>query len=305
MKKLIPILVVGVLLLSGLGAVATPERDAKQAFLPFSNLTVQEEGDYITLELEGTNSVLMRKDHYMVPMRIETFTFPFGTEIKNVQCTPKNIRKQTITKEVTIAPDPVIIGQLASENVQKNVEPIAIDSWYEYDVGTGINGNERNVFVKVMTFPVQYRPSENIIEWAEDIEIDIDYKEPTQPIIFNDDYSLIVLAPDEFSDELDDLVTHKNNRGVSTIFVSLNDIYTGVYFPVEGRDNQEKIKYFIKDAIENWGTSNVLLVGSSLKFPTRITHVYVDGDNELFVSDLYYADIYNDTGGFCSWDSNG
>ncbi len=27
-------------------------------------------------------------------------------------------------------------------------------------------------------------------------------------------------------------------------------------------------------------------------------------DNEVFSSDLYYADIYNGTGGFCSWDSN-
>jgi hypothetical protein len=29
-----------------------------------------------------------------------------------------------------------------------------------------------------------------------------------------------------------------------------------------------------------------------------------DYGDEIFVSDLYYADIYDDTGGFCSWDSN-
>jgi hypothetical protein len=79
---------------------------------------------------------------------------------------------------------------------------------------------------------------------------------------------------------------------------------------VQGRDNPEKIKYFIKSAIENWNTKNVLLVGGSDKFPVRETHVFVDydpsdPDYEVFVSDLYYADIYDDAFEFCNWDSNG
>ncbi len=84
MKKIIPLLIVGVLLISGLGAVATPERDVKQLSLSFSNLIIQETDEYSTLDLMGTNAVLMRKDHYMVPTQIETFTFPFGTKIKSV-----------------------------------------------------------------------------------------------------------------------------------------------------------------------------------------------------------------------------
>lgn len=311
MKKLIPILIVGVLLISGLGAVATPERDLKKVSMSFSNLLIQEKDDYTTLNLEGTNSVLMRKDHYMVPTRIETFTFPFGTEIKSVQCTPKNIHRQTLTKELMITPDPVIVGQTAlNEKAQRNVDPISVNTWYEYDVGTGVNGNERSVFVNVQTFPVQYRPSENIIEWAENVEIDIQYKEPEQPVIFGDAYDFVILGPEEFSDELSSLVTHKNGNGISTIFVSLDDVYDGTHFPPQGRDNQERIKYFIKNAIESWGTGFVMLVGGSAKFPVRTVHIYIDlspdpPDDEIFVSDLYYADIYNGTGDFCSWDSNG
>jgi len=309
MKKIIPILLVGVLVLSGLGAGAVHNEQIKQqrTTLSFSNLSIQEKDDCITLNLEGTNSVLMKRNHYMVPTCIETFTFPFGTEIKSVQCIPRNIHRQTLTKELMIAPDPVIVGQTAlNEEVQRNVDPVSTNTWYEYDIGTGINGNKRSVFVKVQTFPVQYHPSENTIEWAENIEIDIQYKELEQPVAFDDEYALIILAPSEFSDELAPLVTHKNNRGIPTIFVSLTDIYNGVHFPVEGRDNQEKIKYFIKNSIENWGTSFVMLVGGSLKFPVRITHVNAgQGDTELFVSDLYYADIYfEDGGGFSSWDTN-
>ena len=309
MKKLIPILIVGVLLISGLGAVATPERDLKKVSMSFSNLLIQEKDDYTTLNLEGTNSVLMRKDHYMVPTRIETFTFPFGTEIKSVQCTPKNIHRQTLTKELMITPDPVIVGQTAlNEKAQRSTDPISINTWYEYDVGTGINGNERSVFVNVQTFPVQYRPSENIIEWAENIEIDVQYKEPEQPVIFGDAYDFVILGPEEFSDELSSLVTHKNGNGISTIFVSLDDVYDGTHFPPQGSDNQERIKYFIKNAIESWGTGFVMLVGGSAKFPARIVYIYIEEEEpspEIFVSDLYYADIYNGTGDFCSWDSNG
>ncbi len=314
MEKIIPILIIGVLIISGLGAVATSveENEHQKVSLSFSQLSIQEKDDYITLELQGADSVLMMKDHYMVPTRIETFTFPFGTEIIGVQCTPKNIHSQQLTKDLKIAPEPVLISQSTIDMQTKSTMTTAksIQKWYEYDIGTGmINRNERGVIVKIEVFPVQYDPSNNMIEWANVVEINIKYKEPEQPLNFNDEYAFVVITPDSFSDELGDLIQHKINRGISTILVTLDEIYNGDYFPAEGRDNQEKIKYFIKNTIENWGTSYVLLVGGSMQLPARITHIHIDAspspDNELFVSDLYYADIYNDTGGFSSWDTNG
>jgi hypothetical protein len=304
MKKFLPLLVILVLFLSGLGAVALPNVEIKQENrkLSFSQLSVVDEGESITLDLDGSDSIVLEKDHYMVPTRIETFTFPFGTEIQSVKVMPKNIHRETLTKKLMVAPEPVLMGQIVrSESNKINVDPIATNVWYEYDVGAGINRNERCVFVKVQTFPVQYNPSENTIDWAENVEIDINYKEPEQNIIsFDEEYAFIVLAPSECSDELQELIAHKISRGISTKLVTLDEIYDGDYFPVEGRDNQEKIKYFIKDAIENWNTNFVLLVGSSLKFPTRLSHV---GDL-TFVSDLYYSDIYDETYNFLSWDSN-
>ena len=309
MKKILPIMIIGILILSGLGAVALPDLEIKQEkmTLCFSQLFIQQKDNLISLELEGTNSILIRKDHYMVPTHVETFTFPFGTEIKSIHCTPKNIHIQQLTQELMISPEPILISQANLDDKDKICEnPIAIDTWYEYDIGVGINGNERCVFVKVQTFPVQYNPSEKSIEWAENVEIDIEYKVPEQTTqLFNDEYSFIVLTPTEFSDELENLISHKNSRGISTKLVTLSEIYGGNYFPVQGRDEPEKIKYFIKNAIENWNTNYVLLVGSSLKFPTRTTHIKVSSsDQETFVSDLYYVDIYNHTYEFCNWDSN-
>jgi len=306
MRKILPLLMVGILVLSGLGAVATSEVETEKRTLNFSNLKLNEETDRITLELNGADSVLMRKNHYMVPTHIEIFTYPFGTEIQSIDVTPINIVNKAISKELMVAPNPVIVGQVISQSTQMESNPVAVSNWYEYDVGTGIQDNERCVIVKVVIFPVQYNPSINIIQWAENVEIEIKYIEPEQPITFNEDYVFIVLTPSEYTDELASFITHKNNRGISTKLVTLDEIYGGTYFPVQGRDNQEKIKYFIKDAIENWGSSYVLLVGGSLKFPTRTTHIFAnDEDDELFVSDLYYADIYNETGAFSSWDTNG
>jgi hypothetical protein len=94
-----------------------------------------------------------------------------------------------------ITPEPVISSQTSfNEQYQKYVNPLSIDVWYDYNVGVGINGNERCVFVKVQTFPVQYNPSENTIEWAENIEINIKYKEPEQTILsLDDEYSFLRL----------------------------------------------------------------------------------------------------------------
>jgi hypothetical protein len=307
MKKTLSILIIGVLILGGLGAVATvattgEEIKQEKMTLSFSQLSIQEKDGSITLELDGANSILIKKDYYMVPTSLETFTFPFGTEIESIQCIPKNIHRQELTKELMISPEPVIVGTTVSnEKNEKCENPISVNVWYDYDIGCGLKGNERCIFVKVQTYPVQYYPSDNTIEWAENVEIDIKYKEPEQTTLsFDDDYSFIVLTPTDFSSELGALINHKISRGISTKLVTLDEIYGGTYFPVQGRDDQEKIKYFVKNAVENWNTNFVLLVGSNLKFPTRLSHV----DDLTFISDLYYSDIYDETYNFLSWDSN-
>ena len=96
------------------------------------------------------------------------------------------------------------------------------------------------------------------------------YNKPEQSITFNDEYAFIILSPVEYADELDDLVIHKNNIGIKTKLVTLDEIFNETYFPTEGRDNQEKIKYFIKNAIEQWNIYYALLVGCYQAFPTRL-----------------------------------
>jgi len=315
LRKTMILLIVGFFLgasvsltLNGLetNTVSIKEKGHREVTVHFSNLILVEQKEKIMVNLVGTNSMFLQKDHYIIPSKIETFTFPFGTEIASVTCTVKNINQKELTKELMVAPDPVLNSQSVKTNNAEGKQ--SVNTWYEYRSGCGLNGKDREIIVKVEIFPVQYYPEEDYINWAETIEIKIEYDTPSHVnASFDEKYDLIIITPTEFSDELNSLVTHKNNRGVSTRLVTLTDIYNSVYFPVTGRDNPEKIKYFIKNAIDNWETRFVLLVGGSEEFPTRETHVYVDygdGDDELFVSDLYYADIYAEGSVFSSWDTN-
>ena len=71
-------------------------------------------------------------------------------------------------------------------------------------------------------------------------------------------YDLIVITPEKFVKYLIPLVEHKNSHDIKTKLVTLEDIYIQEFW--NGRDDAEKIKYFIKDAMENWNIKYVLLI---------------------------------------------
>ncbi len=309
MKKLIPLCIIGIVVLGGLGAVAntTSELTFEKAILRFSEPTIRDDHLYVSVSLQEANSYLMNQDKPLLPCRKETYTFPFGTTITSVTVTPQNVQTKTVVKDVEPTPQFAQIGSTTSyertQPVNYGLEPYP-SRWYDYRVGCGIYDGEIRIIVNVHIYPVQYQPAEKIVQYAQEATVIIDYESaPPQPSP-REEYQFVVIGPNEYSSQISPLITHKIGRGITSKFVSLENIYAGTFFPATGRDNQEKIKYFIKNAIESWLTGNILLVGGSSKVPVRETHVYLQGDDEIFVSDLYYADIYNKTGGFCSWDSN-
>jgi hypothetical protein len=120
---------------------------------------------------------------------------------------------------------------------------------------------------------------------------------------YQTDYDFLILSPIEFINELVALTIHKEQYGITTKIVSLDDIYNSIYFPVKGRDEPEIIKYFIKEAKDHWNISYVMLVGGREKMPVRFIPKLFDF-NTFFISDLYYADLYDEDMNFCSWDTN-
>lgn len=249
----------------------------------------------------------------MIPKISKTYSYPLGTTIERIHCNALNIRSQQIEKQLFITQEPQLLPiedkREQSESYQS--EELYPSSWYNYRIGAGLIGDEIRTIVTIDLYPIRYKQSDNQLLIADSFDISITHftLETNPKITAADDetYDFLILGPSDYSNEIEPLVSHKISRNISTIFVPLNFVYSGMYFPPQGRDDQEKIKYFIKQAIEEWDIKNVMLLGGSDEFPARITHVFIDYNThepELFVSDLYYADIYNETGDFCSWDSN-
>ena len=120
----------------------------------------------------------------------------------------------------------------------------------------------------------------------------------------NPTYDLLIITPISFVRSLKPLVTHKNNVGVPTKLVTLNQVYK---IGAQGRDKPEKIKYYIKYAIETWGIKYVMLVGNFRQMPIRYCYndePWPSFPEPYFISELYYADIYDSNGNFSSWNSN-
>ncbi len=121
-----------------------------------------------------------------------------------------------------------------------------------------------------------------------------------KPTSINKKFDLIIITIHDFKKNLMPLVDHKNKLGIKTKIVDIEEIYEGHYFRKKGIDKAEKIKYFIKNSIENWNTKYIMLVGDINKIPIRKIHVW-DG---TFITDLYYSNIYNKDGSFSNWDTN-
>ena len=126
-------------------------------------------------------------------------------------------------------------------------------------------------------------------------------------------FDLLIITPEIFENKLQTLVEHKNNLDIKTKLVTTEKVYDEMFW--FGRDKAEKIKYFIKTALDEWNIKYVLLVGGrqdqsfmeSWFLPVRYSFLerkYGDYPERKFISDLYYADIYDAEGNFSSWDDD-
>jgi len=311
MKKIAPLIIVVILILSGFGAVAISDNSNERDLFHkanFSEPIIQDQGQYITIDLPGSTTYTSQPGNPILPTYSKLFTFPVGTRITDISFICSEQQEILLSKEVMLAPEPLTVSQFTYESKieeVKNQEICSIDTVYpesplKYKVGCGLDGNKHVIYLTVYYFPLLYSSKNKIIYFTDSVEIKVTYQIRENPLVSSDEFDLVVVSPAEYSEQLQPLIDHKNGVGVSTTYITTEDIYA-IY---QGRDEAEQIKYFIKDAIETMGAEYVLLVGSIYKLPIRTTYPSMWSRQKEIISDLYYADIYDSEMNFSSWDTN-
>ena len=276
---------------------------------------IKAEEKYVTLDFGAETKYLHHASYPIMPYNSKVLTFPFGTKIESIDVKVGEMQTMHLDKKIAPSPEPVPLNGAEPKAAQEGAiyqsnEPYP-SNWVEWNTGAGIENGKHVIFLSIRAFPARYIPAENEVEYVNDMSIEVKYTPPSKPLLTNDVYDLLIIAPSEFSDALQPLVEHKNSHNVKTILVTTAEIYGGTYFTPQGRDDAEKIKYFIKDAIEQWGIKYVMLVGgltsliSGQEWYVPVVYVHnEDASEPKYISDLYYADIYDADGNFSSWDTN-
>ena len=328
MKKVMAILMLGVFLfgaaLAGVSNVTDTGSENKVQFMEkvytFEKPEIKENNGYTIVSLSGAKSI-MDEGKPILPYKVDVIRFPLGTKVE-VTAEKGTVYEMPLASKVKPYPMYTLMttqGKLVMKEgkVYESNEPYP-ENWVETRTTVGLYNGERMVTLSIFIYPCRYVPAENKLIYTDSVKVDINYETvPTPTTNTVDTYDLLIIAPDNWMADLQPLKEHKESHGVKTIIVGLDEIYSGKYFTTQGRDEPEKIKYFIKDAVENWGVKYVMLVGGRQGgifkerwlMPVRYTHLDDQSNWEAsYISDLYYADLYKYENGnavFEDWDSNG
>ena len=205
--------------------------------------------------------------------------------------------------------------------------------------GTGFLGGYQ--LVGILVYPVQYIPSQKTIKFYSHVEFDIHYtsggrkplpvkkrseggkalyesiveKSALNPkgvslnmeaekasvsLLPPDDYEYVIVTQPSYVSTFQALADWKTKKGVPAEIVTTDWIYANY----SGYDDAEKVRNFIQDAYQNWGTIWVLLGGDTNVVPERIAWAmdceagYYPGENDIRC-DLYFSDMDG------TWDANG
>jgi hypothetical protein len=290
----------------------TEEQQTTTVSFHFSPPTLTEDNGVVLVQSDGATGYRNTPGEPCLPILTRTIEFPFGTHVTDIRGTWGDVQDQVLTRKIAAASPP---NDLPDHQQCVDAELYATDqffpnSWYTYRLTGGLNKqNILTTFLTIQVTPVRYNPMQNRLQSIDTITLDVTYEQPPHPFSpLSDAYDMVIICYNRYASLLEPLVAHKNSHGIQTKLVTINDIEKGTYFPADGRDTQEKIKYFIKNAKETWNITYVLLVGNFAQVPIRYSYLAVDTGGQYeelrFPSDLYYADLYNATGSFCSWDSD-
>jgi len=330
MNKIIPFSIFVILIFSSLGVGAiyndTSETKILTKSIIFLKQPIFEKKDnYLRITYDGATSKLMIPGEPELPIYVTTFILPKESRNIRVLCNIKETGMMKISDEIIpVSVYPLNLQDEFEKLLEKNEQlylsnELYPSNWYSYDIGRGLDDEDPVIFVKIVCNVVRYAPALDIVEYMKEADITITYEYTCSTSSKPNIYDMVIISPKKFAAAFQPLIDHKNSLGINTTLKTVEEILVNY----NGFDAPEKIKYFIKDAIEQWGITYVLLGGGLKSYlfakdredcnqgtkawhvPVRYTNIILRGRDQGCISDLYYADIYDENGTFSSWDSNG
>ena len=292
----------------------TPPAESEALAIPlaFAEPTWEPANGYILLRLDDAPGYVRVEGAPLAPFWGKMLPFPVGTRILEIGLANASYDEHIIKEKVLPAPAPVPLVAGAVErffegpSYSKGELYPASETDFTVTTGMGEYGNvEAHLFIKI--FPVRYNPVSGLVRELKSAEVIVRYHSTPAPAPrANETYDLLILTPPEFEKEMGRYKAHKEALGFTVRMVNLTSLYNGSIFNVSsGRDNPERIKLFIKAALENWTVKYVVLTGDVEKFPVRRANFLDYYESYNLPTDLYYGDIYKaGTKTFCDWDKD-
>lgn len=331
LRKLVPLLLAFSMLFSAAPAIlaAEPSQQIIEQTFTFSAPEFTEEGEYVTISVEQAQRTTLVERAPKLPRHSEVFYLPMNAENIQVDYSTSSAMNHEIPRDKLVTPMPQAVPLLppVSPFEQTIKDPVDAEVYeshasfgehVSYELSSGIVNGERQKLVKVDLCPfiltdVKNNQGQSIGEAT----VTIRYTLGSQPLEGPENVDLLILAPQAYIGDLGRLYDHKEDMGLEVKLVSLNDIYNDVYFEKSTEysvDNQQIIKYFIYNAIQEWDITYCLIVGGyrtffglnneNKQFPMR----WVPdrrGDEPGYVTDQYYSCCVDYEGDFDDWDGNG
>jgi len=283
---------------------------------------IHSDQQFVNLKIAGVDATTGETGGPLLPSIRDSLWLPYGSRVTSVTLFYEHIQDVHLPNEKVVTPTKLAVPLLPPNSLFDITIPDAMNEeiynshqsygeHFAYTIGYGkqMNG-DLGVLITYEITPFVFTDvadGEGTQVYG-DVSVDITYeKEKSTSLIGGETYDLLILTPSAFVNDLQPLVTHKEEMGLKTKLVTLDEIYDETYFETltNPRDIQEQIKYFIYRVVlpTGWDVDYVMAVGGwrtflGLNRPNQQFPVHwieddknFDGsrDEPGYVTDQYYA----------------
>ncbi|VGO12446.1 hypothetical protein PDESU_00999 [Pontiella desulfatans] len=271
------------------------------------------DGEFDHVHVAGLETHL-RTGAPMVPVKPVTFAIPAGMEAG--QLTVEVLEQIELPGSHHLAPAQTLVIPGEQEPETTPPDPAIYGTaanWPGIDgetVGTYEKRGQR--FTTLNLFPLQYNPVSGKITYATRMRVQIDldggraayatFDEPTSSLPPGGPYKHVIITSSAFEAapgpwNFQALRDRRTAEGLASTIITTDWIYSNYdgTRPDGGTDNPTKIRNFLIDAYENWGTEYTLLGGAADVVPPRlfrVDHQRADSTNLVPFVDNFPVDMY-------------